>query len=93
MNIWFDILFLSILVSPIIWIISLVLLSRWKHFWKFFAMSILIIAIYVTVLVNPELSNFAHDEYGLKRLLHIIVALFIHIILGGIFAIYKWKSL
>ncbi|MEQ8240909.1 MAG: hypothetical protein RIA69_16960 [Cyclobacteriaceae bacterium] len=93
MKIATDILIYSLLASPIVWIISLISLSRWKHFWKFFGLNILLIAIYITILVNPELSKFGHDEYGLNRFFHIILALFIHIILGGIFAVYKRRKL
>jgi len=89
MDILFNILIIAILCSPIIWTISLVILSKWKHFWKFFLLNALVIATYLTILVNPELSNFDHDEYRLNRFFHIIIAVFIHIILGGLFALYK----
>jgi len=80
---------LAVLSSPVIWIISITLLSRWKHFWTFFCVNAVILFFYLYILITPEFSNFGHDEYGLNRFVHILMAIVVHIVLGGIFALYK----
>lgn len=85
-------LILLVLVSPIFWILSIFMLSDWKHFWKFFIANTLLFIAYLALTSNPELIDFEQDEYGLKRFSTLVLATFTHIILGLIFAIgYRWK--
>lgn len=80
-------------VSPVLWMISLFILSSWKHFWKFFIANALVVLIYLTLIIDSNLLNFGHDEYGLKGLLTIVSCIVIHVVLGLLFAIgYKLKS-
>jgi uncharacterized RDD family membrane protein YckC len=76
-----------ILASPVFWIISITLLNRWKHFWKFFIANALILVVYLIVTINPAFIDLGHDEYGLKRFFTIVMAIFTHIMLGILFAI------
>ena len=81
-----------VLISPILWISSIIILKDWKHFWKFFIANTVIILIYLILIFVPDLIDLGHDEYGLKKLMMVITAIFTHIILGVTFAIgYRLK--
>lgn len=85
-------LILLVLVSPIFWILSIFMLSDWKHFWKFFLANTLLFIAYLALTSYPEFMVFGHDKYGIKRFSTLVLATFTHIILGLIFAIgYRWK--
>jgi hypothetical protein len=76
-----------VLVSPVLWLISVSMLTEWKHFWKFFIANSLILALYLTFIMDPVFVDFGHDEYGLKRLTTSIAAIVTHIVLGLVFAV------
>jgi hypothetical protein len=87
------ILAIIVLSSPLLWIISLVVLSNWKHFWKFFFANLFILVGYVYILFFTKVVNQEHDEYGLKVLGTVLLTILTHILLGFLFAIsYKYSK-
>jgi uncharacterized membrane protein len=77
----------ALLISPVLWIISLIFLKRWKHFKRFFIINTLVFVVYVLIILNVNFPAFANDEYGLKRFFFATGIVVAHIILGFIFSL------
>lgn len=87
------ILLYIILGSPIIWLVSILMLKDWKHIWKYTLINFIIITAYGIAILTTDLIDFGHDEYGLKKLFGFIAAIVIHIFLGFIFGVgYKLRK-
>lgn len=83
--------FLCLILFPAIWIISLFILSKWKHFYLFFGINLLIIGLYFYLITYTKIINSGHDEYGLGVIFYNLLFLMIHAFLGFIFALF-YKS-
>lgn len=82
------ILFISLLIlGPLLWIFSLVLLKSWRYFWLYFVANLVLLVGYLAILSTSPLSYFGHDEYGLRRLLILMAAVMVHTMLGFFFAL------
>ncbi|MEP1150933.1 MAG: hypothetical protein ABJH08_04305 [Balneola sp.] len=87
------VLAIFVLLSPLLWIISLVTLNGWKHFWKFFFANLFILVSYFYILLFTNLIEFGHDEYGLAALGTTLLTISTHILLGFLFAMtYKFRK-
>ncbi|MEQ9309836.1 MAG: hypothetical protein RLN90_10305 [Balneolaceae bacterium] len=76
-----------ILFSPILWLVSIYLLSDWEHVWKFAAINFSVIVLYTVILLFSNIIDLGHDEYGLKRLGTFALTVSTHILLGFLFAV------
>ena len=77
---------------PVLWIISIVLLKKWKHIIRYFICNTILVLIYFFGLFFSRLTFFDHDEYGLKKVFLFLFIIGFHTILGFIFALYyKYK--
>lgn len=82
------ILFISLLIlGPLLWILSLVLLKSWRYFWLYFLANLIVLVGYLAILSTSSLAYFGHDEYGLGRLLILVAAVMMHTLLGFFFAL------
>ncbi|RTQ45330.1 hypothetical protein EJV47_26020 [Hymenobacter gummosus] len=75
-----------LLASPVLWLVSLLLLMHWRRFWQFFLLNLALLAGYLWVL-SSDLISFGHDEYGLKWLFAVLAAMTTHVVLGFGFAV------
>jgi hypothetical protein len=82
-----DIVFIFV-VLIILWIASILLLSAWKHFYKFILLNSGIIITYLCIIKFGGDYIWGHDEYGLGKILMLIFSLFLHTIISFIFALY-----
>lgn len=76
-----------ILFSPILWLVSLYLLSDWEDVWKFAAINFSIIVLYTFLLLFTNIVELGHDEYGLKRIGTFALTVSTHILLGFLFSV------
>jgi len=84
---------LIILTPLILWIVSLLWLSRWTKFWLFFAINLLLFIGYMTFLINSDLEFLGTDPYGLGQMALIVIVIIGHVVAGFIFAIFKRRQL
>ena len=77
----------SFLISPFLWIASIMLTKDWRHFKKLIVINCAIIVCYLIVLNLTGRINIGHDEYGLRKLALNISCFVLHIILGFIASI------
>ncbi|RAK65859.1 hypothetical protein [Hymenobacter edaphi] len=75
-----------LLLLPLLWILTLYLLSDWPHFRRFLWFNRLLLLGYVVVLLGTEWQSFGHDEYGLGKLLLALLVLIAHVVSGVVFA-------
>ena len=80
-------LVLLLLLTPALWIISLVLLAGWHYFWRFFIVNLLVLSAYVFVFTSISWVNYGHDEYGLGRIVYPTLACVVHVLAGFTFAV------
>jgi len=83
-----DLIFI-ITIPLFLWLFSLVLLSTWKHFFKFLLWNFLFTIAYFSIINFGGKYIFGHDEYGLKVFFSLIICVIIHVVIGFIFALYK----
>lgn len=77
---------------PVLWIISAVLLRKWKHIILFFIGNTVLVLVYFLGLFYSKISFFEHDEYGLKKVFLFLMIIGAHTVIGFIFALYyKYK--
>ena len=83
-------------IGLVLWILSIYLVREWKHFWVFFAINLLILAIYSTYTIYGNLNFLGHDEYGLGRLMMLFAIPIIHVLIAFILAMvinYRLKKI
>jgi len=80
---------LIILLSILLWVVSLQWLSKWRNFWVYFVINFHLVIFYVIWLVHAEFKFLGTDPYGLGQISLIISVLFGHIVIGFIFAFLK----
>ncbi len=82
---------MMILLMPIIglalWILSIYLVRKWKYFWAYFFINLLIVISYLIYILYGSLTFLGHDEYGLGRLFLLFSWPIKHAILGAVIAI------
>ena len=71
--------------TPFLWLLSLYLLRRWRHFWTYAALNLLVLLGYVTLAMWHY--PFGHDEYGLGRMSTLGGAFLVQAILGFVVAL------
>ena len=77
---------------PVLWIISIVLLRKWKHIIRYIISNTILVLIYFLALFYSKITFFEHDEYGLKKVFLFLMIIGAHTIIGFIFALYyKYK--
>lgn len=77
---------------PILWIISIVILRKWKHIIWYTISNTISVLVYFFVLFYSKISFFEHDEYGLNIVFLFLMIIGAHTIIGFIFALYyKYK--
>ena len=77
---------------PVLWIVSVIFLRKWKHIIRYFWITTLAVLSYFSIIFFSGLSFFGHDEYGLKKVFLFIMIIGAHTIIGFIFALYyKYK--
>lgn len=87
------ILLYIILGSPLIWLVSILMLKDWRHIWKYALINFVVLIAYGITILMTDLIDFGHVEYGLKKLFAFIASVVIHILLGFIFAVgYKLRK-
>ncbi len=79
-------------LMPVLWIISIVLLRKWKHIIRYFIGNTILVLVYFFGLFYSKISFFEHDEYGLNIVFLFLMIIGAHTIIGFIFALYyKYK--
>ena len=78
-----------LLLPAFLWSISLYILSNWKWFWKFSILNGFLIIIYIPYILFGEIAYLSHDEYGIGRLMLLLLLLIIHAITVLIFAVIR----
>ncbi|MCC3158725.1 hypothetical protein LJ737_15885 [Hymenobacter sp. 15J16-1T3B] len=76
-----------LLASPVLWMVSVVLLLDWRRFWQFFLLNLALLAGYLMLFFGTELLRFGHDEYGLRQAFGALLAVTLHVVLGFGFAV------
>ena len=77
----FELLIGTCLISPILWIVSVVLTLNWKHFKKLVVVNILLFITYISIIDFTNWVDLGHDEYGLGIIFLNIVLIVGHVIL------------
>ncbi len=86
------ILYLLLLLIPVLWIVSVFILRKWKHILVYTIVNALLIAIYFYIIFYSNYKIFLHDEYRLKKIFLFLYIIMTHTIAGFIFAmVYKYK--
>ena len=77
---------------PIMWLISIIWLWKWKHILVYALTNALLILFFVFIIFFSSIKLFEQDEYGLKKVFLFLFILGFHTVAGFIFAIYfKFK--
>ena len=71
---------LTIVVAGILWIISIRLLLKWKHFRLFLVINGILVLTYSYYLMYGSPSLIGHDEYGLQRVFYLLLFPILHIV-------------
>ena len=79
---------LTILISPILLLITYILTAKTKSFKKIFIAHIIVFLVYMTFVINYSKPLTGHDEYGLGQLGLGITFIVIHIIIGFLHGLY-----
>ena len=74
-------------IGLILWLLSIYLVRKWKYFWVYFGINLIIIAIYTNYTVYGNLEFLGHDEYGLGRLMMLFAVPIVHVSISFIIAI------
>lgn len=82
------IFYFIVALLPIMWIISIMWLRKWKHVLPYVLLNALAVFIYLFVIFFAHLKLFDHDEYGLKKVFLFLFIIAFHTIIGFIFALY-----
>jgi hypothetical protein len=75
-------LVLLLLLTPALWLISLLLLARWRYFRPFFIVNLLVLCAYASVFTCTSWVHYGHDEYGLGRIVLLALASMVHVLVG-----------
>jgi len=84
-----------ILISPILWFLSIYLTMDWKHFRKLFLLNFLLFLLYMVTINFTNLIDIGHDEYGLGIIALNLMMILGHITLGLVTSLYirsKYKN-
>ncbi|MET1260585.1 hypothetical protein ABV409_14660 [Flagellimonas sp. DF-77] len=85
-------LFLSPLIGIALWMLSLHLLRRWKHFWAYFGCNCLALVGYTAYILLGGPLFIGDDPYSLGRLFLLVAFPIVHALLGTMIAIViNWK--
>ena len=76
----------TVILSPVLWLLSLYFLRNWGKFKKFFIINTLVLFAYLIIILNGNLTDFPEDEFGMKRLFFATASMMAHIILGFVFS-------
>ena len=77
---------------PIMWIVSIIWLRKWKHVLVCALSNALIIFVSFFIIFFSSIKLFEHDEYGLKKVFLFLFLLGFQTVAGFIFALYfKFK--
>lgn len=86
MTMFLYILFTVLLLTPVLWLWSVLSLWRWHYFIPFFLLNAAILGAYLFATLGRAINFFGHDEYGLNWVAA-FVALATHIILVSLFTL------
>lgn len=70
------------------WIISIFILRKWKYFYLFFALNLVISIIYYYLITQTNVINLASKEIGFAILFNFLIFIITHTIIVFIFALY-----
>src|SRR5688572_13098114 len=76
----------TVLISPVLWFLSLYFLRGWGSFKKFFIINTLVLFAYLIIILNGNFIDFPEDVFGMKRLFFATASMMAHIILGFVFS-------
>ncbi len=77
---------------PILWIVSIVILKKWKHVLKYSVLNVVFTLTYFIVIFYCMNDYFINDSYGLERIIYFVVLFIIQSLTSFIFALYyKYK--
>lgn len=86
------ILYFLLLLIPILWIVSIFMLRKWKHILIYSILNAFLIAVYFYLIFYSNYKIFLYDEYRLKKIFLFLYIIMSHTIVGFIFAlVYKYK--
>ena len=83
-----EVIYSTILISSVLWIVSIILASRWIRFGRILMGHVPFILAYLYVINFTNLFLIGQSEYGLKILLASLFGVVIHINLGFAASIY-----
>lgn len=77
---------------PIMWMVSIIWLWKWKHIWVYAIANALLIFFSLFVTFFSSIKFFEHDEYGLKKVFLFLFILTFQTVTSFIYALYfKFK--
>ena len=79
-------LLLIVAIPPILWFVSIKVLSKWSYFKLFFAANTLLVLGYTLYLIYGDVFFIGIDPYGLQRLFYLFLVPTIHIVLNFLFS-------
>ena len=89
----FNFLLLTVaLLVPILWIWTVLILLNWRYFNPFFLLNAVLIVGYLYAFLTGIVGFFGHNEYGLGRIMAVIILLVSHVVLAFLFAIVRRRS-
>lgn len=83
----------TILISPVLWIASILLTKEWKHFKKLVLINSALIICYLIVINFINWIHLGNDEYGLKIMTLNISLIVFHILLGFISSVIIYRKM
>lgn len=77
---------------PVLWTITVYILRKWKHIYRFCFVNVLLVALYFFLQFNSTLRIFKTDPMGLKNVFLFLYLIIFQTVSGFIFALYyKFK--
>ena len=92
----YNVFTILILASPLLLLVTYLMLAKRKSFWKIFTVHTIVFIVYMTFVVNYSKLLTGHDEYGLEQLGLGIIFIIGHLIIGfahGLFVTLKRRQL
>lgn len=74
-------------IGLVLWMLSIYLVHKWKYFWVFFGINLIVLALYTTYTIYGNLEFLGHDEYGLGRLMMLFAIPIVHVLIAFIIAV------
>ena len=83
-----EVIYSTILISSVLWIVSIILASKWVRFSRILVGHVPFILVYLYIINFTNLFFIGQNVYGLKILLASLFGVVIHINLGFAASIY-----